>query len=289
MIPWTLLGAGVALLFLVPLLGILFFAASLAFPNPLNWWFYSRKRPVQGLAVNIPGANNEHIPGRWYACQDLKINNPPAVLLCHGRSRGKGFVEPLALALSQSFSVLSFDFRNHGERGYGPCTMGLSEADDVKAGLDYLRGLKLNKLAVVGISMGSAAASCHLGLNSTEDIRALALIGPYASVEDLVSANRRQLHLPAFIEVPVLKLASVLCGQNLGQINLVTYLAHTQIPLGLFWGTRDQLTGYPHAKKLRDSLSIDRAESYEGNHDEPWNSELQEKLLAWLIDTINKS
>lgn len=286
MIPWISLEIGIGIVFFTLMFCFLIFSFGLAFPNPWNWWALSKRAPAKGQAVSIPNLPSGTIPGRWYLCLDSKNPEPAVILICHGRSRGKGFVEPLAQALAASFSVLSFDFRNHGERGYGSCSMGPKESTDVEAALDYLKSKGQKRVGVVAISMGAAAASFAFQNGVPKEVRALAMVNPYASIPRLLESRRKNLHLPSFIKWPVLNIASILCGTNLSQIDIAHYLQDFSLPLSLFWGSHDQLTGHLHARELQKSLSFDRVERYEGGHDEPWNPDFQNKLLSWLTEVV---
>jgi len=61
----------------------------------------------------------------------------------------------------QGYSVLMFDFRNHGESATGVTGIGLSEYQDIAGALDYIRsqdGLRSKAVGLVSFCMGANAS-----------------------------------------------------------------------------------------------------------------------------------
>jgi uncharacterized protein len=81
-----------------------------------------------------------------------------AVLLAHGfaANRRKPAYAQLADGLARVAPVLSLDLRGHG-RSAGRSTWGDREADDVAAGVAWLRGFGHDRVVLVGASMGATA------------------------------------------------------------------------------------------------------------------------------------
>lgn len=68
----------------------------------------------------------------------------------------------------EGYSVLSFDFRNHGESEDGLTGVGLNEYQDILGALDYLkeeRGLKESDLGLVSFCMGANSTIVALSKN----------------------------------------------------------------------------------------------------------------------------
>lgn len=82
-----------------------------------------------------------------------------AVLLLHGfgANRRKPAYARLADGLASRLPVLALDLRGHGESD-GWSTFGDCEADDVAAGVEWLRRIGHRRVIVVGLSMGATAA-----------------------------------------------------------------------------------------------------------------------------------
>lgn len=83
-----------------------------------------------------------------------------AILLVHGIRASRRMMIPRAKFLqSLGFSLLLIDLRAHGESGGDIITLGLHEANDVEAGLQFLRReVPGEKLGIIGVSLGGAAA-----------------------------------------------------------------------------------------------------------------------------------
>ena len=85
-------------------------------------------------------------------------NTSKAILLCHGRSSNKTRELPYARNFMAHYNVLAIDFRSHGSNRSGTTTIGMKESQDVLGALDWLAEQGMTEVAVVGHSMGAAAA-----------------------------------------------------------------------------------------------------------------------------------
>lgn len=107
-----------------------------------------------------------------------------AVLLLHGfaANRRKPAYARLADGLASRLPVLALDLRGHGDSG-GRSTFGDREADDVVAGVDWLRRLGHARVIVVGLSMGATAA-IH-AVSQGVDVAGLVVISAPARFRDV--------------------------------------------------------------------------------------------------------
>lgn len=100
-----------------------------------------------------------------------------AVVLAHGRVFDKESWHPQAESLqAEGFTVLAIDFRGYGESGGGRVTDGRHL--DVLAGVGYLLETGLDRVSVVGGSMGAHAAAVAAQRIPTGDIEKLVLLAP---------------------------------------------------------------------------------------------------------------
>jgi uncharacterized protein len=83
---------------------------------------------------------------------------PCGVVLAHGfaANRRKPAYARLAEALAARFDVLTVDLRGHGGSG-GASTLGDAEHLDVAAGAEWLRRQQVDRVVLVGASMGGTA------------------------------------------------------------------------------------------------------------------------------------
>ena len=108
----------------------------------------------------------------------------PAVLLLHGYGADRSWLLNLGVKINETtnMTVLLPDLRGHGENPLVATTaFGTTEADDVRAALEYLRGLKSPQgralvggpLGVYGVELGAYAALSAAA--QERDVRALVI------------------------------------------------------------------------------------------------------------------
>jgi 3-oxoadipate enol-lactonase len=96
----------------------------------------------------------------------------PVLALLHPVGLDLTFLDPVAAALKNRFTVLNIDLRGHGESPKSPPAASLEDyAGDVHA---LLEGLGLGPAAAVGFSFGGMVAQT-LALNYPADVSALAI------------------------------------------------------------------------------------------------------------------
>ncbi|MDQ2935503.1 MAG: alpha/beta fold hydrolase [Chloroflexota bacterium] len=110
----------------------------------------------------------------WYIPAAASIGPAgPTVVLVHDWGGSKSEMLAWAAVLHESYNLVAFDLRNHGQSSGDQTTQGALEQLDVKAMLDWLVATKAPKqVAVLGLSMGGAAAVNE----ATNDDRVDALI-----------------------------------------------------------------------------------------------------------------
>jgi alpha-beta hydrolase superfamily lysophospholipase len=83
----------------------------------------------------------------------------PAVLLLHGNGASRASVSGNAAWLAeQGYAAMTLDLRGHGQSDPAPKTFGFAESRDAAAALSWLRRRGHGKVAVIGVSLGGAAA-----------------------------------------------------------------------------------------------------------------------------------
>jgi pimeloyl-ACP methyl ester carboxylesterase len=116
-----------------------------------------------GEVVRIRARDGLRLAGRWI---DPEIHDATwipdpreAILLLHGWS---GSIVPHLVEhgpyLRQTAGVLGLDFRGHGESDDSPTTFGLREVEDVAGALAWLGDRGIERVAIVGMSMGGITA-----------------------------------------------------------------------------------------------------------------------------------
>ena len=116
-----------------------------------------------GEVVRIRARDGLRLSGRWLAAEGDDPTWTPdpheAILLLHGWS---GSIVPHLVEygpyLRRTAGVLGLDFRGHGESDDSPTTFGLREVEDVAGALAWLGERGIERVALVGMSMGGITA-----------------------------------------------------------------------------------------------------------------------------------
>lgn len=93
----------------------------------------------------------------WFIPTSSRLDNVPTLILAHGYGSNKGDLVPLIKAFHDSYNVLLFDFRAHGESGGMFATFGAREQLDVIAAGRYLLSQGHNDIGLWGFSTGGSA------------------------------------------------------------------------------------------------------------------------------------
>ena len=116
-----------------------------------------------GEVVRIRARDGLRLSGRWLAAEggDPTWTSDPheAIVLLHGWS---GSIVPHLVEygpfLRRTAGVLGLDFRGHGDSEDSPTTFGLREVDDIAGALAWLGERGIERVALVGMSMGGISA-----------------------------------------------------------------------------------------------------------------------------------
>jgi uncharacterized protein len=116
-----------------------------------------------GEVVRIRARDGLRLSGRWLAAETEEphwaADPHEAILLLHGWS---GSIVPHLVEygpfLPRTAGVLGLDFRGHGDSDESPTTFGLREVDDIAGALAWLGERGIERVALVGMSMGGISA-----------------------------------------------------------------------------------------------------------------------------------
>jgi pimeloyl-ACP methyl ester carboxylesterase len=111
----------------------------------------------------------------------------PALIMCHGWGDNKGELLKKTAFLAESFNLLYFDFRSHGDSEGDFTTIGCCEVVDFHAAVEFLRRTHpalLKKLGVFGLSMGAAVST--MAAFEHAEVRAVALESPFTDYRQVV-------------------------------------------------------------------------------------------------------
>ena len=128
--------------------------------------------------VTFSSVDGVELHGWWMP----SLGDAPAILLCHDIDSSKRSLVNLAIELhAQGFSVLTFDFRGHGDSAGSRSSLGLAEKRDILGALDWLK-LKNNggPVGIFGAGMGAHASV--LAAAERRELDVLVLDGLYPDV-----------------------------------------------------------------------------------------------------------
>jgi fermentation-respiration switch protein FrsA (DUF1100 family) len=121
-----------------------------------------RLRSRHGVALTgrwLPAETGEDRAGHHQARSDWRPDAHEAIVLLHGYT---GSVVPDVVEygpfLRRTASVFALDFRGHGGSDDGPTTFGLLEVEDIAGALAWLGQREVDRVALMGTSMGGIAA-----------------------------------------------------------------------------------------------------------------------------------
>jgi len=112
----------------------------------------------------------------------------PTVVMAHGWRSNKSNMLDRAAILHDSYNLLLFDFRNHGQSSDAETTQGVREADDLRAMVDWLEEAKgPEQIALFGVSMGGASALAEA--DRDERVDAVIAESAHAALADAAQAR----------------------------------------------------------------------------------------------------
>jgi pimeloyl-ACP methyl ester carboxylesterase len=130
-----------------------------------------------------------------------KAGNPgfPVIIFCHGLNRSLiELLERAGEAYKRGYSVVLFDFRNHGESDRAHTTLGILESQDVGAASQFVRMKAPGQPQLLwGVSMGAATAL--LAVRDYGGFAGVVSDSAFPSFRETIEHHVRLLfHIPSF-------------------------------------------------------------------------------------------
>ncbi len=227
------------------------FFSGVNIPRPQN-----RRTPADlGLAYEMHrfASSNASPLEAWYI---PGMDALPLIALFHGYAASKSSLLSAAQVFHELGSAtLLVDFYGSGGSSGTGTTIGLKEAGDVVATVDYIRRTWPNrKVVLYGISMGGAAVLRAIG---TEKINPDAVIVE-ATFDSLLNAGKsrfRAMGLPGspFAELLIFW-GSVQTGSNLFLYNPVDYARSVNCPTLILHGEKDERATLEQARAIAAAM-----------------------------------
>ena len=127
--------------------------------------------------------------------------NGATIILTHGRGGNRTWMLPHANYLhGDGFSILTFDFRHHGESEGDESTFGAKESWDIEGAILHLKkrpDVDSERIGVQGISLG--ASSAILAAAEVSEIKGVVAEIPFKSLSSVIDHSfGRLVGLPSF-------------------------------------------------------------------------------------------
>lgn len=246
--------------------------------------FYSRERGRQENIYDIP-SSPQYQPRREYMkkliadlaavpCERVEIlsrdgvklsaryyhsaDGAPLQIQFHGYrgSAIRDFCGGARFALEMGHNVLLVDQRANGASGGRTITFGIRERYDVLDWIDYAlkRFGAETSIGLYGVSMGAATVLMAAGMPELPDnVRGVVADCPYSSPEAIIrKVAREDMHLPAGLMMPLVKLASrVLGGFSLSADSPVEAVRRARIPILIVHGEDDRFVPCGMSREIR--------------------------------------
>ena len=208
---------------------------------------------------------NNYQPVSFQSSDGITLNGwfiPPengaVIIFAHGFGANRiGSLDDAQMVVSHGYGALLFDLRNSGESDGDLTTMGLLEAKDVIAAVEYVQGqLETRpKVALFGHSMG-AAAVLLAGQQAGAD--AIVSASAFTSLEDSISHSFEAMTgLPPFPFAPmVVFFAEREAGRDVSEISPVSAVRqYESLPVLFIHGDRDGLIPVSNVYELYEQAN----------------------------------
>jgi len=232
--------------------------------------------PTHGVAddavreVRMAGLGGKQLFG-WMVSPSPGVRHPvPAVLVMHGwganASMMSSVIPPLHAA---GFAVLLLDARCHGESDDESFTSMPRFAEDIAAGLAWLRlqpDIDAHRLSLIGHSVGAAAALLHASQH--DDVRAVVSLSAFAHPREVMRRFMAEKRVPyPLLGWYVMRHVQNVIGVSFDTIAPIHTIARVRCPTLLVHGSEDDTVPVADAERLLAASSHARMLLVQGDHD----------------------
>ncbi len=206
--------------------------------------------------VTISGFDGKTLFARYYhVSNDVPLQiffhgyKSSAILDCCGGSK-------LAIKLGQNALVV--DQRSHGQSEGNTITFGIKERRDCLCWIQYALSRFGDdvKIILAGLSMGAATVLMATDLELPSNVVGVIADCPYSSPKEIIQKVSRDMHLPAKLMYPFVKLgARIFGGFNLEESSAVSAVKKTQIPILLIHGEDDRFVPCNMSREIHKSCT----------------------------------
>jgi pimeloyl-ACP methyl ester carboxylesterase len=270
------------------------FAGSLVFAA-VSWFFAyrltgPRTRPVGPPPVDFPFAIED---SAWQTADGHAIrgwfvpagDSRRAIVLLHGYGDDRRSMSARAKFFREhGYNVLFYDARACGESSGDFITLGYHEANDLEAGLAWLRAKGMDQVACLGVSQGGA--TILMAAAKLKDVRCVICESVYDELAHAVDRRfRHYFGIPGWLAGCLLiPIAEHRTGVALGQVKPVEQIGRLPCPVFVISGSEDTKTWPEDTKRLYDAARHPKELWMVpgAGHRDLYGPEYEERVLAFL-------
>lgn len=219
----------------------------------------------------------------------------PAVLVMHGWGANAALMAPVVQPLhAAGFAVLLIDARCHGRSDDEDFTSLPRFAEDIAAGLAWLRArsdIDGDRLALLGHSVGAGAALWHAAQH--DDVRAVVSLSAFAHPREVMRRFLADKSVPyPVLGWYVMRHVQRVIGHSFDEIAPLTTIARVRCPVLLVHGRHDATVPLGDAQRLHAVSSHAQLLAVDGDHDLreallPHAAKVADFLRTACGDTVN--
>lgn len=192
-------------------------------------------------SVEIISRDGLKLRGRLY------LNDPegPVDICFHGyRSNGvRDFCGGSEISFELNHNIILVDQRGQGESEGHTICFGIKERFDVLSWIDYAscRFGDDREINLFGVSMGAATVLMASGLELPENVKHIVADCPYSSPADIIKTVCTDMHLPATLVYPFIRLGAFIFGRfDLEKTSAAEAVKKASVPILLIHGEDDR-------------------------------------------------
>lgn len=227
--------------------------------SELNPNFYN----INFEEIKFKNENSTTLRGWW-----IDGETERTIILLHGLRSNMGnkfYIDLIKEFHNLGFSILTFDFRNHGKSDSGKFTFGVNEINDIKAAMKYANENKnINNFGIWGFSYGATSSLIfnltNKGMNEKFNVVGIVADTPYFDpLEVLVDEVTKRTPLNSFLsrllEPGIIFSTKVFYDLDLSEIKYIFDSKQTAKSPSLIIGCdNDKTVPVSHPKRVNQAL-----------------------------------
>jgi fermentation-respiration switch protein FrsA (DUF1100 family) len=224
------------------------------YPQMRKW--VDEIRSMDRELLEIKSFDGLTLRGIYYECQ----KGAPVELLFHGY-RGNA-ERDMSGGIERCFAMgrnaLLIDQRASGESDGHIITFGIKEHRDCLAWIDFAIEYfgKDVRLILTGISMGASTVAMASGKELPKNVESVLADCGYTSPKEIIKKVLKQIHLPAFIFYPLIKLGSRLIGGfDLESYSPIEAMKNSHVPVIFIHGEEDDFVPCEMSEKMYEQCA----------------------------------